>query len=328
MSLSDKPYDNNDSSSERNNRNPTNQYFSTNSAKFGFGQLNVRVSGKIGTDSQAVIAILQQMAQAIEVDFEYHFKYTSLLKEGALTVPVVITFNKKRYSLYFIYQEVDVLKYHDLVKHVERTDYPNLLYFSAIPFRAGDRQKTIIQPFKLADLQYDKDAMIAGEYAMWWQTPDDLTFHDSTSMEYLSKMYEVYKGYETYFHGCILQQTGVIGEEQLSRIKLPEDHVKYVLQAPENKKIFLDTSQQKGIRFLFPVITTSRTYRERFLQAVLSDLLVARLALQNREVPLDAEVAPNSHDWFQYIAEAVIQKEITGEEIELIGGIRANVSMN
>jgi hypothetical protein len=326
MSLSDRHFDKSNNSSNKNDR-PTHQWFNTNSAEFGFGQIEVKVTGKVEVDRSAVITALQELAKTIEVTFEYHYEYTSLLPEGALTMPAVFIFDDKRYSLYFIYQEEDVLKYHDLIKHIKHTSYPNLIYLSAIPFTKGDKQKPIIQPFKLANLRYEPDAIIAGEYAMWWQTPDECTLNNSATFEYLSRMYDVYKGYETYLHGYILQQTEVLVGE-LSRIKLPEDHVKYVLQAPENKKIFLDISQEKGIRFLFPVITTSRAYRERFLHGIVADLLAARLALQNQEMPLDEQLKPNSYDWFQYISQAVTQKESTGEQIELIGGIRANVSMN
>jgi len=239
MSL-DKPFDNQDNTSKNHKSQPTNQQFSTNSAAFGFGQIKVSVSGSVATDGNAVITALKQLAQAIKVNFDYQLKYINLLAEGALTVPVVFTFDGKPYSLYFIYQEEDVLKYHDLVKHIKHTAYPNLIYFSAIPFPEGDRQKLILQPFKLADLSYDETAIIAGEYAMWWQTPDELTFHDSVTFDYLSKIYEVFRKYETYLHGYTLRQTGLISEENLPRFTLPQEHVKYVLQAPENKKIFLD----------------------------------------------------------------------------------------
>lgn len=59
--------------------------------------------------------------------------YTTLLEEGALTVPLVCSIGDEKYSLYFIYNEEELLKYKDLVKHINRTEYPNLTYFSSIP---------------------------------------------------------------------------------------------------------------------------------------------------------------------------------------------------
>lgn len=58
-------------------------------------------------------------------------------------------------------------------------------------------------------------------------------------------MYQIFKGYETYLTGYILRQTRIKQEMQLERMKLPDNHVYYILPAPEGKHIVLDISLEK-----------------------------------------------------------------------------------
>jgi len=174
----------------------------------------------------------------------------------------------------------------------------------------------------------EKNATVAGEYAMWWTTEAEPTFHDSPTFEYLSKMYEVFKGYETYLTGYVLRQTRILEEQQLQRLHLPETSASYVIAGPENKKIILDLSQEKGIRFLFPVQSTSKTYRERFLRGALVDFLATRVALQQQQAPEDEPTEPNSYDWFNFMGRVIKKKETEGERIDRIGTLMLDPEMN
>ena len=273
-------------------------------------------------------AKLEEIAKARNLPFEYQVMYTTLLEEGALTVPVVCSIGDDKYSLYFIYHEEELLKYKDLVKHVHRTDYPNLIYFSSIPIYDGYEPKPIIEPFQLADLRVDNDAKIAGEYAMWWSTEDDPTFHKSTTYDHLSKMYDFFKGYESYLTGYVLRQTRIKKEVQLSRMNLPENHVSYILAAPEGKHVVLDLSQEKGIRFLFHVHNTTKEYRERFLRGAMVDFIANMIPLKQQNFPIDQETDPNSYDWFNFMARMVKQREEKGESMDMIGIMHLNSDMN
>ena len=302
--------------------------FLTNTAEHGLGEVELGISGKVRVDGIMAFSKLDEIAKERGLPFDFKVMYTTLLEEGALTVPIVCSIGDDRYSLYFIYQEEDLLKYKDLVNHIARTDYPNLIYFSTIPIYEGYQPKPIIEPFQLADLRVENDAKVAGQYAMWWKSDDDPVFHTSTTYQYLTKLYQVFKGYETYLTGYILRQTRIKPEVQLERMQLPEQHVSYILAAPEGKYVVLDLSQEKGIRFLFPISGTSKEYRERFLKGALVDFLATMLPLKQQGVPLDEQTDPNSYDWFEFMGRVIKQKEEDGESIDQIGLMSLNGQMN
>ncbi|MDF1694787.1 MAG: hypothetical protein P1U56_03110 [Saprospiraceae bacterium] len=302
--------------------------FLTNASEFGLGDIQLGISGKMRVDGILAFAEFDKIAKARGLPFEFNVMYTTLLEEGALTIPVVCSIGDEKYSLYFIYQEEDLLKYKDLVNHVHRTAYPNLIYFSSIPIYDGYKPKPIIEPFQLADLRVENDAKIAGEYAMWWKTEDDPVFHSSKTQTILSQMYDIFKGYETYLTGYVLRQTRIKKEVQLERVKLPNDNVTYILAAPEGKHVIMSLSLEKGIRFLFPIQTTSHLYRERFLKGALVDFMATVIPLKQHNAPTDEPTDPNSYDWFEFLSSVIKQKEEAGESIDHIGVMQLNSDLN
>lgn len=304
-------------------------YFLTNSNDFGLGEIELGISGKVRVDGILAIAAMEKIAKERSKEFKFSVMHTTLLEEGALTVPVVCSIGEEKYSLYFIYQEEELLKYKDLINHVSRTPYPNLIHFSSIPIYKGYEPKPIIEPFQLADLRYDKQAKVAGKFAMWWSTKSDPFFHKSKTFEYLNKLNELMNGYETYMTGYVLRQTRILQEQELKRMKLPEQHVTYIIDAPEEKKIILDISQEKGIRFLFPINETTQEYRERFIKGAMVDFAANIIPLRQHNVPIDEKIEPNSFDWFNFMSRVVKEKEEKGELKEhQIGLIEFNTQMN
>lgn len=297
-------------------------FFITNSEDHGLGSIDLAISGKVRVDCILAIAALEKIAKSKNQEFSFNVMYTSLLEEGALTVPVVCTIGEEKYSLYFIYQEEELLKYKDLVNHIDQTAYPNLIYFSSIPIYDGYKPKPIIEPFQLADLRYDADSQLSGKFAMWWSTDEDPHFHKSATYDYLSKLHEVIRGYESYMTGYVLRQTRVIKEVELQRMRLPKNHVTYIIDAPEEKKVVLDISQEKGIRFLFDIDHTSPQYRDRFIRGAVVDLIATIVPLRQNNFPADDPTDPNSYDWFHFMSSVIKQKEeadeISGHQIGLI----------
>jgi hypothetical protein len=304
-------------------------YFFTNSQDHGLGEIELGISGKVRVDGILAIAAMEKIAKEKNEEFHFNVMHTSLLEEGALTVPVVCRIGNDKYSIYFIYQEEELLKYKDLVKHIEQTPYPKLIYFSSIPIYEGYEPKPIIEPFQLADLRFDRDALVAGKYAMWWSTETDPCFHQSKTFEYLAKLNEIIKGYETYMTGYVLRQCRVVTETELKRMKLPDNHVTYTLDAPEEKKVLLDISKEKGIRFLFNINDTSVEYRDRFIRGAVVDLIATLVLLKQNNLPTDEETEPNSYNWFNFMSRVVKQKEEDGEmNGHQIGLIEFNTQMN
>ncbi len=294
-------------------------HFLTNAEDFGFAKIELGITGKVRVDGIIAITEFQKQAESRNLSFRYSVMYVSLLEEGALTVPVVLNLGEKAYTLYFIYNEEDLLKYKDLLNQVGRTKYPNLIYFSAIPIYEGYEPKKIIEPFQLADLRVEKDAELSGEYAMWWKGADE-QFSQSETCDLLKKLYDVFKGYETYLLGYLVRQIRIKEEQELTRMKLPETPVTFILHGPEEQKIVLEVSQEKGIRFFFPMKEVNKDYRNRFLKGVLVDFLSTRIYLEQHNAAQDEEQDPNSYDWFSFMARMIAQKEAEGESIEVIGG--------
>lgn len=293
--------------------------FITNTADHGLGDIQLGIAGKLRVDGLLAIARMEEIAKKRNLEFDFGVLYTSLLEEGALTVPVVCSIGETKYSIYFIYTEEELLKYKDLVNHIDKTEYPNLIYFSSIPIYDGYTPKPIIEPFQLADLRYDKSTKTSGTYAMWSRTNQDPTFHESKTCDILTKMNEINNGYETYLVGYVLRQTRISGSTELQRTSLPTNHVSYIIEGPEQKKIILDLSQEKGIRFLFPIAETTTVYRERFLKGAMIDMAATAIPLRQQQYPKDEKLDPNSYDWFSFMSRMVKQKEVENESIDMIG---------
>ncbi len=125
MGLFSKIFGNRDKTNKPKNKQNN---FLTNSQDYGLGEIELGISGKVRVDGLLAIAAMEKIAKEKNEEFKFSVMHTSLLEEGALTVPVVCTIGAEKYSLYFIYQEEELLKYKDLVKHVQRTAYPKLIY--------------------------------------------------------------------------------------------------------------------------------------------------------------------------------------------------------
>ena len=291
----------------------------SNAEEFGFEKVELGITGKIRVDGILAIVEFQKQAEKKGLAFSYSVMYVSLLEEGALTVPVVINYGDKAYTLYFIYNEDDLLKYKDLQNHVSKTAYPELIYFSSIPIYDGYQPKKIIEPFQLADMRYEKEPKVQGKYAMWWADNGGEKFGESETLNLLRKLYAVFKGYESCMLGYLIRQTRISEETELRRMSLPDSHKNFVLTGPENNKIVLDVSQEKGIRFLFPINNVSKEYRERFLRGVLVDFLSVRMSLEQNNVEQDEIKDPNSYDWFTFMSDVTVKHENQGEKIDMIG---------
>jgi len=78
-------------------------------------------------------------------------------------------------------------------------------------------------------------------------------------------------------------------------------------------------SQEKGIRFLFPVNSTSRFYREQFLSALQVDFLSLRLSLQQQQIPKDEPTKQKSINWFKFMAKTTEENEKLGQMTKHVG---------
>ena len=178
----------------------------------------------------------------------------------------------------------------------------------------------------MADLRYERNAKISGQYGIWWKTKDEPKFSESKTHDLLSKLNEITKGYESYLIGYVLRQTRIVKEVQLKRIKFGDKVANYVLHAPESKKIVMSISRGKGIKFLFPINQVRKEYVERFLKGITVDFWAIRMSLQQQRLPIDEESI--SYEWYNNLSREIMEREKNMEEIKTIGEINVNIELN
>ncbi len=112
-------------------------------------------------------------------------------------------------------------------------------------------------------------------------------------------------------------------------MQLPDNHATYIIDGPEEKKVLLDISKEKGIRFLFNIGETTNEYRDRFIRGAVVDLIANIVPLRQNNFPTDENTEPNSYDWFNFMSKVVKEKEENGEMIgHQIGLIEFNAQMS
>ena len=292
-------------------------FFNTNAGNFGFNNIQVENTNKLRVDAVMAISKLQEFCEASHLSFDYSVLYISLIEEGALQVPIVFTSENTGYSVFFVYNEEDAKKYNDALIKIKYTAFPNAIYFSVFDMKGVFNKVQSTRTLRLSDLRIDKDAKLKDEYAMWWSVEDETSFSNSETKEILESIYEIQKDYESVYTGYLLQQVGIT--EEFGRALLPAQEKALVVNAPENKNVLLILSQEKGIRFLFPVKSTSRFYREQFLSAIRIDFLTLRLTLQEQQIPKDEPSSLNGANWFMLMAKTTAENESVGKRIETIG---------
>ncbi|GJM61218.1 hypothetical protein [Persicobacter diffluens] len=301
--------------------------FITNAGDYGFPEISLSVMGALRMDGIMAIAEFSDIAKNTGQEVNYEVMYTHLLEEGALRIPVVIDIGGKGYSLFFIYGEDDLIFYHDAKKYIGETAYPNMIYFSTFPLPSHIDSKSCLIPFQLGYLRPEEKLQPEGAYGMWWQSAEDPRFSGSVTHSVLEKLYTHThaQGYESYLLGYILKQCGLQEGDDFHRMEYPEGSRSFLLLAPENKLVIMVISAEKGIRFLFPIRDTSKTYRERFLKGVVADLLSTRVELERAGVAKDEEGFSGNLDWFNFTCE-MLEKQENGEGgVQVIGGMEFEV---
>ncbi len=291
--------------------------FLTNAEIYGFKNIQVSNSNQLRVDAILAITKLQEFCDANSLSFDFSVLYISLIEEGALQVPFVFTSKNTGYSVFFIYDEEDAKKYNDALLKIKYTPYPNAIYFSCLDITEVFGKVQSTRTLRLSDLRIDKEASLNDDYAMWWSGEDETIFSTSETKEILESIYEIQKDYESVYTGYLLQQVGIL--EDFGRALLPAEEKALVVHAPEDKNILLILSQDKGIRFLFPIKTTTRFYREQFLSAIRIDFLTLRLTLQEKQIPKDEPNNANGSEWFMLMTKTTAENERNGNLIETIG---------
>jgi len=294
--------------------NENQNIFHTNTFKYGLGKVQLTNSTQLSIDVILAMAEFEKIAKQQNQKFSYKVMYSHLIGENLLTVPLVFQINDEKYSVYFIYNRNDLAQFNNVKKHISKTQYPNLIYFSAIPVTIEVEPVSALAPIQLGHFLVDLQNKPKGTYAMWWATQEDPIFEESNTYTWLTGLYEVSNGYETYLNGFLLYSLGIDKGKNWQRISLPEKNHTFPLIGPENTSILLDVSQEKGIRFLFPVNKVSKSYVETILKGLVANFIVFVAQLKKSNLPMDEEKDPNGYDWFNFMSRVVKKEKISAQD--------------
>jgi len=267
----------------------------SNFEECGFGKFNLRYSENTNEILLELIDALKAMFSGKPVKFSYVLNYISLLEEGALQVPLVFNVDDMFVSVFFIYNRTDARKFNDAKSLTSQTKYSKPLYFSSIDISDITEKMSSTRTLKLSDLHFKSNALVVGEYAMWWADDSDHEFGNSETRNILINTYQVFRQYESVYTGYLMHQLGLIPE--LTRASLPEQEKALPVIGPEHKTLLITLSKEKGIRFLFPVKNTTKFYREQFLYAMNIDFLALKLSIQEQGIEKDNETGFDSFKW-------------------------------
>ncbi len=113
--------------------------------------------------------------------------------------------------------------------------------------------------------QENDDFELDQTFAVWWSTKEEPLFRDSPSRQYLLRAYQAMDGIEREIYSSILADADCSYlEYDNARRRLPLETKFHQLKGPEDVPIIMSVSREKGIRFAFPISSTTIEYRCAF----------------------------------------------------------------
>ena len=295
-----------------------------NFKEYGLPNIPLGLSGVEAIDTMSVIAGFSKGMEAENKDCEVSgFMFVKLFDEGAARIPFVFKSGGKGYAMLFVYDEAGAKTFNLIKELMADSEYPNVLYISRVDCKNIVEKASNLDTFGFKDLSCDKDVTLTGEYGMWWSEEDDQSFPNSQTRIYLDEIVESIKGYESYMLGYMLYQMQIDGFKEFNRVGLPEEDRTFPVKGPEYKTVLVSSSKEKGIRFHFPVKTTTKAYRERFLDQMKSCFISTQTILKTKNIPQEPPTDPNGYDWFKFMTSVLDEKTKAGKEndVAVIGAL-------
>jgi len=195
---------------------------------------------------------------------------------------------------------------------------PEPVYFTPAPL---PRTETVADPcrtFQADDLPA-VETDLKGHCAMWWAADEGERFHDSVSQRKMLETFEALDGINTYLLAAIVRESGA-GDEKMGRAQLPEEAIMIPMQGPEDQFLLFTASQEKGLRFHFPIQGTSPEYRDDFWRTFTDYANDWKQEALKREFPMDPPLEDSSPlGWFRSLCQVVAMREKEGETMNEIG---------
>jgi hypothetical protein len=176
------------------------------------------------------------------------------------------------------------------------------------------------RPFHAGDLRRWAGKAPPGEYSMWWPASGDESFTGSRAFRHIDRAYRSLSGYETYVHAAVMRALGYEGDT-VGRLGLPAEPGTFPLEGPEGALLLLDVSQEKGMRFLFPVERTPRAYRDAFWQVFAGYAEFWNAAASGKGFARDPASGHPPLQWWEEASGAARAEEGRGRRLDGFGTI-------
>jgi hypothetical protein len=192
------------------------------------------------------------------------FMRTVLTPKGILEIPIEVDDRGKKVPV-FIYPSSDEKAgslFAGTSKILRSRGRSSPVYYAPgqLPSApAGDP----LRPFGIDLLKpYEKEDN-KGKYIMMWSDFEKGGITDSECFKNIDRSYKALSGIESYVFGVMCNELKLMDKE-VGRVRLPDDGGTISVTGPEEEKIMISVSEEKGISFHFNPKITSSEYRDAF----------------------------------------------------------------
>lgn len=187
-----------------------------------------------------------------------------LTKEGIIILSAAIRENGKKYPVIIFEQEINQFTIDKANELLKPYNYQELIWYAPAQPNQGTKNLLTKHKFGANSLRPIKDYQSKfANYAMWWSSPQESKFTNSSACQSISQFYEEIQNYETAINGLF----GVMLKmhPKIDYVSLPKDLL-LPIHGPGNEVILLRVSKERGFNFFFPVNERMSVYRDDFLR--------------------------------------------------------------
>jgi len=109
-----------------------NKMFYNNASILGYGNIELKVSGKIRVDSLMLIMELKKHSEDNGNTLQYDIMQDIKVGKEVVNVPILLNMNNVAYPLYFIYTDLHKKQYLKIRERMLKNSIDETLYFSAL----------------------------------------------------------------------------------------------------------------------------------------------------------------------------------------------------
>ncbi len=219
--------------------------------------------------------------------------------------------------LYPAADEASAAHYAGAVRFLEARGDPKPVYFAPAELPAAEPVDPL-RGFGSGDLALLKESPPKEEFAMWWSSDGDALANRSPCVAAIGRAYRALDGIETYVFGAMMRQLRQVGPET-GRVRLPKEGATLYVEGPEGRQLLLEASQEKGIRFMFPVKRTPVAYRDAFWTVFADYAETWKKGATERGLARDPAAEVNPLGWWTGMEKVMTAETEKGNPPERIG---------